>query len=216
MIAFKTEGRVKLWCSVMLMGMAALLRGEPPRTGLVRGVILEMHPGGMSVRSVPGDVYRFSFDSRTWIERARERIAGSSLVTGELLEVVSDRDGQPQYARLIHVLDRNATRPPVREGQFRLYRKKTEQLSEPESLEYTGVALRMQGGALTLRTRLDGVKTIYVRPDTHCLNDGLEVPVASLPQQTRVFVRAIRNVDSELEATQIIWGKLLRSNLNWE
>ena len=199
--------KLRLW--IALFGTVALLAGEPARSGLVRGIIFELLTDEVSVRSAPGDIYRFHFDSRTWIERERERITGASLRTGELLEVISDRGGH--YARLIHVLDQTVPRPPVRPGQFRIFKTHEEAATaSPVIQTYTGVVMELQEGRLILRTRFDGLKTIYLKPDTRCLNGGLEVGRESLLPQMHIFVTTGLNSDAELEASEIIWGTLLQ------
>lgn len=201
-----THTAVKKFMSIAALGVAVLF-GEPARTGLVRGIVFDMQTNTISLRSAPGDVYRFTFDSRTWIERERERIPGASLHNGELLEVISDRGGR--YARMIHVLDRTPPRPPVLEGHLRLYRKKSEIPARSALLEYTGVVTEILENELKLRTRFDGVKTIYLVPDTRCLNDGVQVDAGSLHGQTRVSVKTLENRDGETTAVEIVWGKLL-------
>jgi len=189
---------------------SAGLSAQPIRTGLVRGVIVDTKASEFSVRSSPNQLYRFRFDAKTWIERAAERIPGSSLHSGELLEVVSDRDSQlVQYARLIHVLNQAVPRPPVREGMYRLYRSPAEEVQAPVLLTYSGVVSGKQNGSITVRTRFDGDKTIYIRPDTKCLNGGLEVSVATLEPNTRVSVQIGKNADGELEAYRVVWGRIL-------
>ena len=199
--------RLTIW--TFLLGTAAVLQGQPARSGLVRGIILELLTNEVSVRSAPGDIYRFHFDSRTWIERERERIPGASLRTGELLEVVSDRGGE--YARLIHVLNQTVPRPPVRPGQFRIFKTREEvSMAIPVIQTYTGVIIELHEGRLILRTRLDGVKTIYLKPDTRCLAGGIEVGPESLLPQMHIFVTTGLNSDAELEASEVIWGNLLQ------
>lgn len=203
--------KLSFWFTLLASALAAaaLLPGEPARTGLVRGIVLELLANEVSVRSAPGDVYRFHFDNRTWIEREQERITGASLHTGELLEVISDRGGH--YARLIHVLNQTVPRPPVRPGQFRIFKTHAEALTaNPVVQTFTGVVIELHEGRLVLRTRFDGLKTIYLKPDTRCLDSGVEVGLEFLVPQLRVFVTTGMNSDAELEASEIIWGDLLQ------
>ncbi len=201
-----THTAVNKLLSVAALGTAALI-GEPARTGLVRGVVFDLQGNAISLRSAPGDIYRFTFDNRTWIERERERIPGASLHNGELLEVISDRGGL--YARMIHVLDRTAPRPPVLEGHLRLFRKKSEAPINGALLEYVGIVTEISENVLKLRTRFDGVKTIYLVPDTRCLNDGVQVMPDVLRPQTHILVKALENRDAETAAVEIVWGRLL-------
>jgi hypothetical protein len=60
-----------------------------------------------------------------------------------------------------------------------------------------------------LRTRLDGDTQVLLRPDTRYLEAGAVVDSGALKPNTRVFVRAGRNLDGEVEAYQVIWGGIL-------
>ena len=77
------------------------------------------------------------------------------------------------------------------------------------SLTFTGMVLRMDDDGLVLRTRADGEKWILVRHDTRFREDGLRVEPSSLHSSTRVFVRAGKNLDGEIEAYEIVWGEIL-------
>jgi hypothetical protein len=77
------------------------------------------------------------------------------------------------------------------------------------SLTFTGVVLRMDDDGMVLRTRVDGEKWILVRRDTRFREDGLRVEPSSLHSTTRVFVRAGKNLDGEIEAYEIVWGEIL-------
>jgi len=59
---------------------------------------------------------------------------------------------------------------------------------------------------LTLRTRVDGEKLILLRQDTRYIGDGQRVGADGLKRNTRVFVRAGRNLDNDVEAYQVVWG----------
>ena len=45
--------------------------------------------------------------------------------------------------------------------------------------------------------------------DTRFREDGLRVEPSSLHSSTRVFVRAGKNLDGEIEAYEIVWGEIL-------
>jgi len=68
---------------------------------------------------------------------------------------------------------------------------------------------QMKGDAMVLHTRLDGEKTIYLRRDTRFLEGGFQVASTELRTHTRIFVRAGRNLDNEIEAYQIVWGRIM-------
>ena len=52
-------------------------------------------------------------------------------------------------------------------------------------------------------------KWIVVRNDTRFREDGLKVEQSSLHSSTRVFVRAGKNLDDQIEAYEIVWGEIL-------
>ena len=76
-------------------------------------------------------------------------------------------------------------------------------------MTFTGVVLRLDREGLVLRTRVDGEKWILVRRDTLYREDGLQVEPSSLHSSTRVFVRAGRNLDGEIEAYEVVWREIL-------
>jgi hypothetical protein len=51
--------------------------------------------------------------------------------------------------------------------------------------------------------------SIRLRPDTRYLADGLLVDAASLKPNMRVFVLAGKDLYDDIEAYQVIWGKIL-------
>jgi hypothetical protein len=198
----------------MLWLAAVSVHGQAFQPGFVRGVLLSetgQSSGELSVRPAPEQEYRFRFDSKTWIERASERIPGSALRPGELLEIVSDHDPRPlEYARLVHVIERARPKAALETGMYRLpKRHEVEAVDENGNLTYTGIVSSIDGTRLTLRTRFDGEKTVYLRPDTRYLNGGSEAGAAAIEPNARIFVRAGRNLDHEIEAYQIIWGTIL-------
>ena len=185
---------------------AANWQAQAGGPGFVRGVVLQVDKREMSVRSNPGEIYRFSFDSRTWIERARERIPAAALHQGDLLEVVSDRDSRvPQYARMIHVLDRT---PDPRKARRAALREQRDEVS------YSGVTIGRADQQITLRTPLDGLQRFSLIPDTQFVFSGALVGRAVLEAQTHVLVRAVQRANGEMEAYQVIWGELLQPGRN--
>jgi hypothetical protein len=200
---------------------AALLPGQDTApVGLVRGTLVETtlagSRGSFALRTPENKVYRFEFDSRTYFERDKRRVTAGRLIAGDALEIVSDRGEAPalRYARIVHVLDEA---PQVRFSPYlerlRQYRSATEHIVPRGSLTFSGVISRIEGGAVILRTRRDGEKTVLLRPDTRFLHRGALVDASALGLSTRVFVRAGRNLDDEIEAYQVVWGEILNPRL---
>jgi hypothetical protein len=200
----------------ILGGMA--LYGQALPTGFVRGVLVENRAGepasDFSVRAEGDVLYLFHCDGKTWIEREHERVPVSGLHPGELVEVVSDRDPNARYsthyARMVQVITQARPRAPVRDGMYRFYRPDETKIGSPASnFTYAGIVLEIVGERMVLRTRFDGEKIIYLRPDTRCLQEGSEVDAATIRPNTRVFIEAGKDANHDLEAFRVVWGAIL-------
>jgi hypothetical protein len=199
-----------------LVLVVAVWAQEEAPIGMVRGTMLECEVigsiGSLALRTPENKVFRFSFDSRTYFEREKRRVNAGRLQQGDALEIVSDRGDRPslRYARIVHVLD---DAPAVRFSSYlerlRQYRSATEHIVPRGTLTYAGVVARVHGGLMVLRTRGGGETHILLRPDTRYLHGGAIVESSALGAHTRVFVRAGRNLDDEIEAYQIVWGEIL-------
>jgi hypothetical protein len=77
------------------------------------------------------------------------------------------------------------------------------------SLTYSGVVARMNGERLVLHTRDGREQPLLLRKDTRYLLNGDLVDAATLKLNTRVFVRAGKDLWEQVEAYQVIWGKIL-------
>ena len=205
---------------LLLATWVITLPAEPaPRfSGVTRGILLECDaPGAMGQFSVraggTNEVYRFAFDAKTYLERDSRRISIGGLQKGDTLEVVSDRDeNMPvHYARTVHVIEtRPAPRLPLTAGRSRLYQASPIDLIAPRgNITFAGVVTKLTADRVVLHTRLDGLKTVLLRLDTRYLESGTVADAADLKPTTRVFVRAGKNLDDQIEAYQIIWGDIM-------
>ena len=77
------------------------------------------------------------------------------------------------------------------------------------NITVAGVVLQVADGVLVLRTRSNELRRILLRPDTRYFGEGQPLTVSGLPLSTRVFVRAGRNLEGNVEAYQIVWGSIL-------
>jgi len=77
------------------------------------------------------------------------------------------------------------------------------------ALTYAGVVFRITGEHLVLRTRDGGEQSVNLRKDTRYLLNGEIVEPETLHLNTRVFVRAGKDLWDQIEAYQVIWGKIL-------
>ncbi|MDQ6662909.1 MAG: hypothetical protein M3Z23_00765 [Acidobacteriota bacterium] len=192
----------------------AVLAQIPVPTGFVRGILVEA-PGALDQFTIQSGavVYRFGFDSKTWIEKQKERIPGNLLVQGDIVEVVCDRDSTPvRYARMVQVIDKTRPRPAVQAGLYRMRHSPVEFIAPRGDLTFSGIVASLSDEHLVLRTRFDGEKIIYRRKDTNYLEGGFQVEPGVLKANTRVFLRAGRNLDNELEVYQVIWGRIFDPN----
>ncbi len=185
----------------------------PSSPALIRGVLLERDSqtsGEFSVRAPDNQVYRYQFDRKTYVERETHMIDVQHLAPGEKVEVVADLvpGSVLRYARTIHVLE---DAPPPRTltgGRSRAYRP-PERAVQTGTLTYSGVVFRLTSDKLILHTRDEGDQSILLRKDTRFLENGEIVDASSLKPNTRVFVRAGKDLYDQVEAYQIVWGKIM-------
>lgn len=209
-----------LWLPVGIASLAsfagiALAQTPPLVPALVRGVLLERDTqtpsGEFSVRAPDNQVYRYQFDRKTYVERDDQMIEVKRLEPGEKVEVVSDTVPGLilRYARTIHVLPEPAPARPSSANRLRVYRPSVERNLPTGNLTYSGVVFRLSGERLVLHTREGGEQSLLLRKDTRYLENGEIVDAATLKPNTRVFVRAGKDLYDQVEAYQVIWGKIL-------
>jgi hypothetical protein len=187
----------------------------PPSAALIRGVLLErdtQQPSGQfSVRLADNQVFRYEFDRKTYVEREQQLVDVPRLNPGDKVEVLSDAlpGSVLRYARTIHVIyDPPPARPPSL-GRLRSANRVAEERIPTGTLTYSGVVFRLTSDRLALHTRDGSVKSLLLRKDTRYLQNGEIVDPATLQMNTRVFVRAGKDLWDDLEAYQVIWGKIL-------
>ncbi len=178
---------------------------QPAPIGVLRGEIAELSPSGMvDVKTLTGTVYRCRFDAATEAERDYVKIAAQALKRAELVEIVTERRLGACYARKIQVVDKGIHRTPLRPARLEIL----EQIFPRGNLTYSGVVLRHTKTTLVMRTRTQGELTLTIRDDTRFLDSGAPGDLAKLMPNTRVFVRGGRNLDSEVELYQVVWGTI--------
>ena len=203
--------------------LALVLRAEGPIT---RGRLLESdtgETGELSIRTATNHVYWYVYDARTYVESDNRLSSVPKLRKGDELEIVSDAGpvAALRYARTIHVM----VSPPAQEVQAKAYSQgryalprnpvpredplKFDVLLARGTLTFAGQVCQLNDERLVLRTRANGEKVIFLRPDTRYMKDGGLVGASSLRLNTRVYVRAGKNLDGEIEAFQVIWGEIV-------
>ena len=214
--------------SLLAAGLCAGQTAPAPQPGsaLVRGVLLERDAqapeGEFSVRLADNRVFRYRFDRKTYVEREHDLIDVARLRPGEKVEVVSDAIAGfvLRYARTIHVLEDPAvprltgTSPgPTTQGRYRAYRSPEERertLTLPTgNLTYAGVVSRISPDRLVLHTRDGADQTLFVGKETRFVQDGALVAADNLKLNTRVFIRAGKDLYDQVQAYQVIWGSIL-------
>lgn len=193
---------------------ARLVGGRVP-IGILRGDLQSWRgtpaSGEFTLRTPEGNLYRCTYNDKTYFERDRLRIAVTSLRAGDELDIVSDHgDGSRCYARTVHVV---VNPPPSRLSPERLARLRARRLAIDSiiprgNLTFTGIVSRLSPERLELRTRSDGHKTFLLRDDTGYSSGGAFVDASHLSANTRVFIRAGRNFEGDLEAYHVIWGDI--------
>jgi hypothetical protein len=192
------------------LALAAAENDRPTHLGFVHGTLIEGSARRISVRCDGNTVFHFSVDERTWIERDNERIAATHLSAGDKLEIVSDRPRPEEtapYARLVRVIPpAHPRRYLVSEGNYTFRHDDPHLVTAESKLIFSGLVISIDGAKTTIQTRMDGLKMIYLRADTVFVYKGTPASRSALSTNSRVFIRAGRNLDNELEAYEIVWG----------
>ena len=200
---------MRAWCLFLLAPLIAGAQFPPPE---LSGVVLErdanVAAGEFAVRAPDNQVYRYRFDSRTAVERdglpgGVEHLNPGDRVTVESEPVVGSL---VRYARTVLVVTARAqmTLADSRLGSA----ARPPRTPQTGTLTFAGVVARLNAQSLVLRTR-GGEQTLLIRQDTHYVDNGDTVEAADLRPNMRVFVRAGRNIYQQVEAYQVIWGKIL-------
>lgn len=202
-----------LWVLVLSPLICASQSPGPPP--VIAGVLLERDAqpasGEFSLRAADNQVYRFQYDRKTFVERGDDLIDVPRLQPGEKVEVVSDSVAGVllRYARTIHVVLPQPPAHPLTAGRLHAYRSSADRAVPAGNLTFSGVVFRLNPERLVMHTRGTGDQTILLRQDTRYLADGEIVEAAELKPNMRVFVRAGTNLYDQVEAYQVIWGKIL-------
>lgn len=200
-----------------LVLLCAWLTGAPAwpqRSGVPMGILearlLSVTPDALTLDLGAEHTLACRVDGRTFIDRDRVRLTLKDLKPGDLLELVTERQGPSAacFARMVHIV--GASRRFPNRGVMGSVKRSTESFAPRGSLQLTGMVRNVQDGTLELRTRLDGTMRFRLRPDTAFLRDGVAVPPSEIVRNQPVFVRAGYDHDGQLEVYQISWGAILQ------
>jgi hypothetical protein len=202
----------RVW--IGLAATAGLCAAADMPVGIFRGSLdgWEGTPasGEIQARNTGGTVVSCAYDSRSYFERARERVTLAKLRQGDLIEVLADhKPGSGVcYARIVHVLE---VQPALLQRPARPKPPASIPMTGPLARgdrSVSGLVMRLESNALWIKTR-EGQQVVFLRPDTRYLDSGVRVDRTSLPLNERIYVRAGRDIDGEIEAYQVVWGSIL-------
>jgi hypothetical protein len=199
--------------SILLFACAVALPQSPQGGAIMRGILLERDAGAnsgqFSLRASDSQVFRYRFDSTTYVENDSKVAGFGALKPGDRIEVISDADPHSalRYALMVRVLADAAPVKPVIQGR-------TASISAlPQRLEYgavtiSGVALALSEGRMVLRLRDGQERRVLFRKDTRYLEDSNVVSPDSLKANMRVTVTGGETAYGDVEAYQILWGRI--------
>jgi len=187
---------------------------QPAPSGVLRGTVIdrdEAAAGEIAIRVEDNHIYRLRYDKRTWAERDGHKIEIRDLKAGETVEIVSDRssDAVLAYARHIRVMAEQARVPRRLHRLGRVYHSPFDDMFPRGDMVFSGNIARIDPGSILLRGGAKGTIRILLRDDTRFLCEGGELTAGDLKMNARVFVRAGKNLDGEIEAYQVVWGSIL-------
>ncbi len=196
-----------MFMRALVLGIAAAVSSfaqvEPP-IGILRGELVLARAATFEMRTSDKVVYKCGFDFRTYFERENQRITASNITIGETMEVVADHQpgSNTCYARTVHVID-----PTLKSRRWRPAPSPTESFAPRGDLTFSGLVMRQDSQSVTVKTRTGDVM-LMKRLDTRYFDGGQRVDTATV--NSRVFIRAGRNLDGDLEAYQVVWGDILK------
>jgi hypothetical protein len=178
------------WPLLLLIGARLHAQSEMP-VGIMRGEVVSRTATELAVRNSSG-FYACSYDAHTYFEYA--------LSKGDPVEVVADRQigSTACYTRMVHAVDTRRRRIV----------KAADSLIPRGNLMLAGIVRQRNATMLTLKTR-GGETTLVLRPDTRYWCDGVHATPNALVVNTRVFIRAGRDSEGNVEVYQAAWGDLL-------
>ena len=199
----------------VLSGAATAQENAP--IGILRGDLVAWagspRTGELTFRNADEHLYQCSYDDKTYFERDNQRISVAAAQKGDRVEILSDRriGSDVCYARTVQILQTPLVHivPGVR-PKLRQSVSATELFAPRGNMTFAGVVLRLDADRLVLRTRSGEHKRILLRSDTRYLTGGQSADRLALPINTRVFIRAGKNLDDEVEAYQVMWGDILQ------
>jgi hypothetical protein len=200
--------------TVLLFACASALAQSPQQGAIMRGILLERDAGAasgqFSLRAPDSQVFRYRFDSTTYVENDSKVAGFAALKPGDRIEVVSDADphGALRYALMVRVLADAAQVKPAIQGRT-ASTSAVPQRPVFGSVTISGVALALSEGHMVLRLRDGRERRVLLRKDTRYLEDSKVVSPDALKANMRVTVTGGETAYGDVEAYQIFWGRIL-------
>jgi len=194
---------MRWWTAGLMLLSSALQAQLAMPIGIIRGSLVSVVGGQLTLRDSPNIYYTCRFDPRTYFEREHKMTTAAALQPGDPVEVLADRKpGLGCYARTVQVVYRAAAR---RRSDVE---DPTEDFAPRGGFAFGGRVIARETGNLTVRTRAGDIH-LTLHPNTRFVDGGLRVPPATLQVNTHVFIRAGRDIDGFLEAFQVVWGAII-------
>lgn len=205
----------------LLAGLAAAQPAVESQRQLATlgGVVLDADretAGEFSIHLATHEVVRYRYDASTLVHRAQRTAAAAALQTGDRVEVDSKpvTDSTLRYATVVRVIE---AAEPVHAAPARPTAYHPDSYVSPSdrlllmrgNLQVAGMVARCDDGQLVIRTREHGEQSFRLRADTRYLEGGARVTSADLKPDTRVFVRAGRDLFGASEVYEVAWGQIL-------
>lgn len=199
-----------MWLALCLAVCAWAVRAAEP----VRGVLLEREgderEGQLSVRGADHHVRVLLYDGATASQREDRAVAATALRAGDLLEAVCHGHPEPRCRAARIVVARPAPASPAAWPRIGWGRPDWGPGWPPRGhLLLAGVIAEVFTDRIRLRTRGGGEYLLRLRDDTSLIGDGVAAGAGQLRVNMHVFVRAGRGLEGDLEAFQVVWGRIL-------
>jgi hypothetical protein len=207
-------------CTLLLL--AVPLTAQTATLTNLEGELLEWEgsakSGAFTFRIQDLHVQVCRFGEGTQFERNGQPASLQGAKPGDRVEITAEQTGTGLscLARTVRLVDAQpiARSAPTASSLSRYGRSPLSNLdflAPRGNLTFTGVVSRISPNMVTVRTRTDGQRTFLLRQDTRFLADGVSVDASTLAVNTRVFIRAGKNLDDQIEVYQVIWGKILQA-----
>jgi hypothetical protein len=188
----------------------ALLAGQEAAPGIVRGTLGHADGGILEILRLGETPLRCTFDSHTWIERDKKRLQLDALEAGLTVEALTDLRAGRCYTRTLRLVPATAARvATVSRRSMPSVQSLVETIYPRGNLTFGAVVIRRSPTLLVVRTRTEPEKILRLREDTRFLDSGAPAMAKDVPVNARVFIRAGKNFENDVEAYQVIWGEIV-------